>query len=286
MVLLLFLGLLGMILLALLLGWRWFDAQGPRLWARASRLWSWLHSRPALMRLRERYPRSWSWLGRRLQPGGYLGLHLTVGFLLSMAALAGFGSLASQIALQGKVIALDTALAEALAQQRSPLGQQAFRALTMLGSVPVLTLVGFGAALVLVWLRQWLLVLGVVLAMGGGGLLNLELKALFQRTRPETIDPSLLVSGWSFPSGHAMGSLIGYGIVAYLLVLWLPRHWDRLIIAASAALVLLIGFSRLYLGVHYLSDVIAGYAAGSVWLVVCITGMEVVRRRRSTRRLH
>ena len=87
-------------------------------------------------------------------------------------------------------------------------------------------------------------------------------------------------SGWSFPSGHAMGSFVTYGFLAYLLTrvprVDVPR---RTAVAVLAVLVLLIGFSRIYLGAHYLSDVIGGYAAAAVWLTFCILVTDRTQRR-------
>jgi membrane-associated phospholipid phosphatase len=74
----------------------------------------------------------------------------------------------------------------------------------------------------------------------------------------------------------AMASLITYGMLAYLLaVFWAKRWWLRVAIVAAALLILAIGISRLYLGVHYFSDVVGGYAAGALWLSACITGIEI-----------
>src|SRR5207237_1240502 len=85
---------------------------------------------------------------------------------------------------------------------------------------------------------------------------------------------------WSFPSGHAMGALVGYGMLAYVLILLGggSRKTNVLIVASTTALVVIIGISRLYLGVHYFSDVAGGYAAGLLWLCACIAVLE--------RRLH
>ena len=78
-----------------------------------------------------------------------------------------------------------------------------------------------------------------------------------------------------------MGSLVGYGMLAYVLViLWVTDRTLRLfVVVATCVLVLAIGISRLYLGVHYFSDVIGGYAAGILWLTTCITGVELARRQ-------
>ena len=79
-----------------------------------------------------------------------------------------------------------------------------------------------------------------------------------------------------------MGSLIGYGMLAYVLaVLWIYRRSAQFSVALGAALLIVaIGLSRLYLGVHYFSDVVGGYAAGLLWLSACISGLEVARRWR------
>jgi membrane-associated phospholipid phosphatase len=92
-------------------------------------------------------------------------------------------------------------------------------------------------------------------------------------------DPILRLETWSFPSGHSSGALMIYGMLAYLLARAIPSRWIHDAIAVAAAfLIALIGLSRMYLGVHYFSDVIGGYAAGIVWLAACISGVEVVRR--------
>ena len=129
---------------------------------------------------------------------------------------------------------------------------------------------GLAVAFVLCALRRWSLLSGWAAALAGTGVLNTTLKGVVRRLRPQLPEPWVTESGWSFPSGHAMGSFVtyGFGLPAH------PHHptyfprWTA--IAVLAGLVLLIGFSRIYLGVHFLSDVIGGYAAAAVWLTFCI----------------
>jgi undecaprenyl-diphosphatase len=83
--------------------------------------------------------------------------------------------------------------------------------------------------------------------------------------------------GWSFPSGHAFGAMVFYGMLAYVLLRLTPR-FHRAIIAAAVLLIGMIGISRILLQVHYFSDVMAGYAAGAAWLVVCIVVAETLRQ--------
>jgi undecaprenyl-diphosphatase len=101
-------------------------------------------------------------------------------------------------------------------------------------------------------------------------------KIIIHRPRPISTTALIEASGWSFPSGHAMASVIFYGMIAYLLV----RAVDSLrlktfFMAMAGFIVFIIGFSRIYLQVHYLSDVLAGYVGGLFWLSICITGIEV-----------
>jgi undecaprenyl-diphosphatase len=138
--------------------------------------------------------------------------------------------------------------------------------------------------LVLAARREWILLGGWLAAFAGGGLLDGVLKLVIRRPRPPYADAFLQHFSWSFPSGHAMGSLIGYGMLAYvLMLLWIHRRSAQIAVALGAALLIVaIGLSRLYLGVHYFSDVVGGYAAGVLWLSACISGVEVARRWRRT----
>lgn len=134
---------------------------------------------------------------------------------------------------------------------------------------------------VVLWLRhERLLFTTWLAAFVGGSVLDQALKFIFHRPRPTFQTPIIVAHGFSFPSGHAMGSLIGFGLLAYLVIRVTRRVELRIaIIIAAVALVIAIGISRLYLGVHYFSDVVAGYAAGVVWLTACLSGAELTRGR-------
>lgn len=112
-----------------------------------------------------------------------------------------------------------------------------------------------------------------IAAVGAVGL-NYLLKEVFGRARPALWNHIVDVGHYSFPSGHAMVSLVMYGFIGYVLAKQYPQ-WRRQIYASTASLILAIGFSRLYLGVHWATDVIVGYAAGLIWLVTCTRGLEL-----------
>jgi len=106
-----------------------------------------------------------------------------------------------------------------------------------------------------------------IVALGGSELLNRLLEHIFARPRPVFVHPLLLARDYSFPTGHAMESLIAYLMLAYFALLRLRTWRTRSAVVGGVALfVLLIGFGRLYLGGHYFSDVVGGFAAGGDWL--------------------
>ena len=154
-----------------------------------------------------------------------------------------------------------------------------FMIITALGSIEAIALVSLVGAVVFGTWRRWLLFGPWVIAAGGSVVLILLLKVLFARPRPYFEQPLLLETYYSFPSGHAMEAVVLHGMLAYFAVLAL-RTWRAraAVVFGTSLLVLLIGFSRRYLGVHYLGDVVAGFAAGGVWLSTCITATEFIRR--------
>ena len=279
--------LAGVLLLALVvglaLGWRWFATNRARLAERAERLWQRAAAAPALQQLRARYPRAWTFAAARFARGEYLGLHLTVGLAISLAGLWLFGGITEDVIHHDPLTQFDAALLSWLHAHATPIGYGIFDAISLFGSAEILTILALGMGLFLAARRQWTLLGGWLAAFAGGGLLDEMLKLAIRRPRPPYASAFLHHYSWSFPSGHAMGSLIGYGMLAYVLtVLWIHRPRAQVAVALGAAvLIVAIGLSRLYLGVHYFSDVVGGYAAGLLWLSACISGIEVARRWRT-----
>ncbi len=185
-----------------------------------------------------------------------------------LAALA-FAHIAEDYVTNDPLARWDVQFARWLVGERSPAGTDVFRVFTFFGSPAVALAI---SAVVFVGLyRRRLLVQAALLplVLGGAELLNLILKLSFHRTRPDVA--FVQIDSYSFPSGHAMISAAAYGALAYLAWPQLRTHGRRaLLVAATALGVALIGFSRLYLGVHYLSDVLAGVAGGVFWLSLSI----------------
>jgi membrane-associated phospholipid phosphatase len=178
-----------------------------------------------------------------------------------------FGALAQAYTSGSAVVQIDARLADTLHANVFPSATTALTAVTTLGSTLVLVLVVAGASAYLVPRGRGRDALLLVLAAVGAQLLTWILKALFERPRPSFEDPVATAGWFSFPSGHALSSIAVYGALAF--VIGRGRRSSALL-AGLALLVAAIGFSRLYLGVHYLSDVLAGFSAGFAWLLLAI----------------
>jgi len=156
-----------------------------------------------------------------------------------------------------------------------------FIAVSALHSPGAIGAAGAVFGVVLGRLRQWYWLLTLAVAVGGGMLINSVLKAAYERVRPRFDDPLLVLSSFSFPSGHTAGAVLFYGVLAAYLV---SRYYDQrkraACVAGAAVMVALVALSRMYLGVHYLSDVVAAACASTVWLVLCLAGGHALVRGR------
>ncbi|MBV8770805.1 MAG: phosphatase PAP2 family protein [Deltaproteobacteria bacterium] len=274
--------LLAALVAGILLGWRWFQSNEIKLASRISQRKQRLRGLRLMQWMRNRLPRVSAFVIARFSPDEYLGLHLTIGLALSVAALWLFAGVTEDVLHHESLTQFDVFVLEWLHGHNTAVGLRVFQTISFLGSAFFMILLAAGVVLALAWRYHWLALAIWIVALGGAGLLDQLLKLAIRRPRP--IYASAYITGrtFSFPSGHAMVSLVAYGMLAYFLArFWARKPSARLVIFVGAfVLALAIGVSRLYLGVHYFSDVVGGYAAGSVWLTTCITGLELERTRR------
>lgn len=194
-----------------------------------------------------------------------MGLKLLFGLVAALSALIFFGLLADLV-LEGETKNFDAVVLATIHQYASPNLTLLMSVVTRLGSTSFLMLL---SVLLVFWgiKRQRAAVLFGI-TMLGAALLIWVLKLSFHRARPEPYFEIMPPKSYSFPSGHALGAFCFYGVLAALVADRVKSRQIRLIIWAAAILMIaLIGVSRLYLGVHYPSDVLAGYAAGFVWVM-------------------
>src|SRR3954465_6185018 len=213
-----------------------------------------------------------------------LSLELLLGLLIAAVALVLFTWLGREI-LEGEVLAFDGRLREAGHSLASPRLTVIMRAASLYGGPAVLIPAGILAAMAFLlkgWRRGALL---TVVLLSGAGLLNGLLKFSFARVRPASYFNYPLPGSPSFPSGHALYAASVFGGLAVLITARMQnRVLQVLVWLVAISLIVLVGGSRVYLGVHYPSDVLAGYAIGVIWVTAVAVGDRLItyRRRRQS----
>lgn len=225
-------------------------------------------------RLVARHPRLWGFLAARLRTKEFTGLPLTLFGVAFGYVLLLFLGVAEDLLTRDPIVALDVRLENLLQSLRDDTLVTVFLWVTLLGKATVVIPLALALTLIAwVW-RRGVFALSGWICLGGASLLAWLGKSAFRRPRPLDVgvyaEPS-----FSFPSGHAAVAVAFYGFVAYALAKSL-RAWSSRVNMASVwiALVLAVGFSRMYLGVHYLSDVLGGYLLGALWLIAAVALVE------------
>ena len=211
-----------------------------------------------------------------------LGLFTGFGGILVAASL--FAWIARRIGPDGAVGLADQALSDAIGLHLPHAARRFFSLFTHVGDPSVLMVLAVVFAAVLWRLRQKALMLGWLLTLAGNGLLNPWLKQIFERVRPLHDHGLATASGFSFPSGHSSGAMVTYGMLAFVALRVLPPRWHVPAVVTAIAVVLTTACSRVFLQVHFASDVVAGLLSGGTWLAVCIASITYAERRRALRR--
>ncbi|TMG96791.1 MAG: phosphatase PAP2 family protein [Betaproteobacteria bacterium] len=211
---------------------------------------------------------------RELGPGPTLIVFSVATGLFLVIALA--------IALSTPLAAVDANAEMWLHVRATTLVSNAMAAVSFLGAPTTLTIVAVAGSLLLLYRRRRSEAATLSTVVLGGNFLNFCLKHLIQRGRPVFDDPIFSLPTYSFPSGHAMASTVFYGLLSiYALAHARQRYAAYIAAAAAVFMVALVSFSRVYLGLHYLSDVMGGIAEGIAWLSFCVAALHYIRRGES-----
>lgn len=208
-----------------------------------------------------------------------LASQLGAGALVLIGAAFLFGTIAQQVVSGAPLTQLDADLADWLHRRVGSPWLELLFAITHLHSTVAVSCYAIVAAIVLARQQRWRSFITVIVTVAGGLVLNVLMKLAFQRPRPSFDDPLLTLDTYSFPSGHVAGSTLFYG----LCVAWVYRRtpelrWRLAALAFAAFALVLVGLSRMVLGVHYLSDVVAAFAEGVAWLALCLTALHAFWR--------
>ena len=208
--------------------------------------------------------------------------HVVIGLILSVLFTVVFARLLDFVKENGTdVTPFDRSILYWMRAHRAPTLTTAATILAHTGSPPVIVGIAAGAALLgMVWKRvrgaAWTLPIAVI----GAGVIIQGVKLVVKRPRPAFFAPLLHEAGFSFPSGHSLIAMVVYGLLGYFVLHLFKNHIARLIVRIVTVLVVFsIGVSRVYVGVHFPTDVLAGWTAGVPWLITCLALHEVLARR-------
>jgi undecaprenyl-diphosphatase len=210
-----------------------------------------------------------------------LGSLLLLALTVAIGGLIFFGWLTEQMS-EGDTRFFDDAVRLFVNQYSSPVLTNVMQIASFLGSTVFLTIFGVGVFITFRLLKCRRAAMLLAITMAGASILLFTLKNVFQRTRPQPFFETLLPASYSFPSGHSLLSFCFYGVLAAILTRRIERRLFQIIIwTVAGSLVALIGLSRIYLGVHYPSDVLAGYIAAFVWVVAVAVTDRLLQHQKS-----
>jgi membrane-associated phospholipid phosphatase len=201
---------------------------------------------------------------------------LILAILIFSVALAAFMWITTTIGSEGAPTSIDASVGTWLRQRATPPFTLAMMAISFLGAPSTLTAVTVVIGVMLARQREFERLIGLMTLVLGGNLLNYGLKFLIHRGRPTSEDPLLILTSYSFPSGHAMASTVFYGFVV-TYVLTIARQRQNAAIAVGILMIGLVCLSRVYLGIHYVSDVLAGILEAIAWSTLALTTLRVAR---------
>ena len=203
------------------------------------------------------------------------------GWIAFFVAGATFFSLAWDVASAAAIVQVDTRIANWLHAHHTPNLTTLMLVITHANSTIAMCAWTVLFASILWRLREPYWIGTLFLTMAGGLALNVMLKHAYERARPVFEDPVITLHSFSFPSGHAAGATLFYGVLAAFLVSRFYDHRRRVACVAGAiAAIALVAFSRMYLGAHFLSDVLAAVSSSTAWLVLCLSSVHGLVRRR------
>jgi membrane protein DedA with SNARE-associated domain/membrane-associated phospholipid phosphatase len=276
--------LLLAILIALVAGlvflWKWFDRNRSTVVASLDERYERSSTTARMSELRTHHPVAWRLVSGRYAQSEYLALHLLVGFALCLAVIAIFASITEGLVESSPLTRFDVVVAGRLRDSATPAALSVFGFLSSLGGRGAMTLLLIGGGFTFALRRRGLEAIGWCAAFIGGSLLDVTLRLVVRRSELPFADVVLLDWGTGLASGHVLGVVVGFGMLAYLTLSFVKRPLVRtLVLTTAVGLVAAITVSRLYLGQHYVSDASAGVAAGLIWLATCVSGIEIARQR-------
>ena len=234
---------------------------------------------PEIQRLKNRYPRFFRFIKKRLTPNEKYGLYLTIGSLITLFFIYLFFGILRDYIGQEALIRADLRIINLISQFRTSSINQFMLFITYLAKGEIIAIAVFFSLIILFLLRKWSYFNNLLVFILGGEFFVWIIKNIVERPRPPLTESLVIESSYSFPSGHSFVAIAFYGLITFFLFESLKRKWVKfLVLLLGFVLILLIGSSRIYLGAHWPSDVLAGFTSSLAWLSIIITISHIKKK--------
>lgn len=221
---------------------------------------------------RKKYPAVFSFIKKRLSFIDPYGFYFSAGIILSLVAFLYFLAITQDVLAKDPFVEADIRFMNLVASLRSIAVAKILLLFTYLGNWQFIISLGVIATIALLLLKEKRKLTFLIIGVAGGELLYAVFKLLLHRARPDMGFSLVSRNGYAFPSGHAIMSLIFYGMISYGFFKMFKKWWLKLLLVILAiVLIFIVGFSRVYLGVHWISDILAGWTLGIAFLILLIT---------------
>ena len=234
---------------------------------------------PEFRRIRYKYPRFFNFIKKRLTRSEKYGLYLTIGILVTLFFVWLFFGIIQDYIGQEALIRADLRIINLVGQLRTPSINQFMLLITYLAKGEIIAIAVIFSLIILFLLRKWSYFNNLLIFVVGGELFVWIIKNIVERPRPPLTESLVIENSFSFPSGHSFIAIAFYGLITFFLFDTFKKKYLKILaLILGFILVILIGISRIYLGAHWPSDVLASYASGLAWLSIIITATHIKRK--------
>ena len=234
---------------------------------------------PEIRKIINRYPKLSRFIKNRLTPNEKYGLYLTIGLIITLFFIYLFFGVIKDYIGQEALIRADLRIINLISQFRTPFLNQFMLFITYLAKGEIIIIAVIFSLIILTLFRKWSYFYSLLISVAGGELFVWIIKNILERPRPPITNALVVETSYSFPSGHSFVAIAFYGLIIFFLFEIFKKRSQRILTTTlGLILIILIGFSRIYLGAHWPSDVLASYTSGLAWLSIIVTITHIKKK--------
>jgi len=234
---------------------------------------------PELQRIKNRYPHFFGFIKKRLTPSEKYGLYLTIGILITLFFIYLFFGIVRDYIGQEALIRADLRIINLIGQFQTQKLNQIMLFATYLAKAEIITVGVIVFSIILILLKNWRFLNALIVSVVGGEIFVWIIKNIFERPRPPLTNALVNENSYSFPSGHTFVAIALYGLLTYFVLQSEKNKFLKIIsFILGTGIIISVASSRIYLGAHWPSDVLASFVVGSAWLTIIITSLKIKKK--------